>query len=445
LVKTTVKGRDKQVRRRNMVPFLRVLFSPGADKLPELQILKRVVVGRVPEADVQLPNDERLSRRHAVIEIDTQQTVRVTDSSANGVFLDGKQITESAIVGDGAILRLGDSLLLLRYRDTVEKSEQPLPRIVGDSPAIARLARLVRQVAPTDATVLVLGETGTGKDLVARALYELGAAKGAFVPVNCAAIAESLAESALFGHVTGAFTGAKESPGYFRAADGGVLFLDEVGELSATMQARLLRAIEDKVITPVGSVQPIATHTRVIAATNRNLGSSVAAGTFRGDLYARLAEVMIVTPPLRDRREDILPIFLAALGPGAAPLSPELAEALLLYAWPFNVRELVKIAADIKVRGAGLRMLDVDLIEDRIRLAAETQETPPMRLSSPPASASGPASGERRAPPEREELVRLLEEHAGSVADIARVTGRSRKQVYRWLEDHGLDADAYRR
>jgi DNA-binding NtrC family response regulator len=442
-VKTTAKGRDQRVRQRTLIPTLRVLYSPNTTVLPAVRIAGPVVIGRSPEATVQLPDDDRLSRKHAELTLDSTGSIQVTDTSVNGVFINGERMIDPT-VHDGDILRLGDSLMIVRYREP-GAPEAPLPRFVGDSPAIQKLYKLIRQVAPTDATVLILGETGTGKDLVARALHDLGAARESFVAVNCAAIAESLAEAALFGHVAGAFTGAgKESPGYFRAADGGVLFLDEVGDLSAAMQARLLRALEEHSVTPVGSVQPIATHSRVVAATNRNLASSVAAGAFRGDLYARLAEILVVTPPLRERREDILPIFHSALGV-STPLSPDLAEALLLHPWPFNVRELVKLATDLRVRGAGLEVLDIDLVEDRIRASAPEMPPSPVPLRPTPVPEITTTAPDRRAPPAKDELARMLEEHRGSVADIARITGRSRKQVYRWLELHGLDADSYRR
>jgi sigma-54 dependent transcriptional regulator, acetoin dehydrogenase operon transcriptional activator AcoR len=171
----------------------------------------------------------------------------------------------------------------------------------------------------------------------------------------------------------------------------------------------------------------------VIAATNRDLHAAVFDGTFRGDLYARLAEVIVVTPTLRERREDILPILRSALGESAPPLSADLCEALLVHPWPFNIRELRKLATDLRVRGQDLPVLDLDLVRNRLMIESEPSSTP-----------AGEAVESRDAPPNRDELVQLLNQHNGSVADVARATGRSRKQVYRWLEIHGLDPKTFR-
>jgi DNA-binding NtrC family response regulator len=231
--------------------------------------------------------------------------------------------------------------------------------LVGSSDAMRRVHKTIGLAADSDATILILGETGTGKELVARALHEHGRRKvRPFVAVNCAAIPAELLESELFGHVKGAFTGAAgDRAGAFREADGGTLFLDEIGDMPATMQAKILRALQERVVTPVGG-KPAGVDARVIAATHRDLTDMVAQGGFREDLYYRLNVVPIALPPLRERQVDILPLaqhFLQrASGQNAAKRLTERAAARLLeYPWPGNVRELRNTIerASLLVRG----------------------------------------------------------------------------------------------
>jgi DNA-binding NtrC family response regulator len=223
--------------------------------------------------------------------------------------------------------------------------------LVGSSEAMRRVQKAIGLVADSDATVLILGETGTGKELVARALHEHGVRRSKpFVAVNCAAIPENLLESELFGHVKGSFTGAtSDRAGAFREAENGTLLLDEIGDMPLAMQGKILRAIEQHVVTPVGG-KPSPTEARIIAATHRNLRELAASGTFREDLYYRLNVVPIVLPPLRERREDILPLaedFLRRDGRRGAQkrLSGSAAESLLQHSWPGNVRELRNVIA----------------------------------------------------------------------------------------------------
>ncbi len=211
------------------------------------------------------------------------------------------------------------------------------------------LLELVQRIAPSQATALIIGETGTGKELIARHIHELSARRtGPFVAVNCAAITESLMESELFGHERGAFTGAiTTKAGWFETAEGGSLFLDEIGDLPLTLQAKLLRVIQEREVVRIGSRQPIAIDVRLIAATNVNLDEAVAAGRFREDLYYRLHVATVNLPPLRERPGDILPLahyFLSIYGPRLgftdARLSAEATDRLLTYPWPGNIREL---------------------------------------------------------------------------------------------------------
>jgi two-component system response regulator PilR (NtrC family) len=221
--------------------------------------------------------------------------------------------------------------------------------MVGESAAMGQVYSLVEKVALSKTTVLVVGESGVGKELVARAIHTKGPrAAGPFVPINCGAIPEGLVESELFGHVRGAFTGANsDRAGLFKAAAGGTIFLDEVGELPLAAQVKLLRAIQDRHVKPVGGNRDVEIDARIIAATNRDLAEEVKEGRFREDLYYRLNVIQIFVPPLRDRRDDVLPLaehFVArhAREMGLAPLtlSAEVVEFLRSYGWPGNVREL---------------------------------------------------------------------------------------------------------
>jgi DNA-binding NtrC family response regulator len=223
--------------------------------------------------------------------------------------------------------------------------------IVGRSSAIRAVLDVLFLAAPTDATVLIEGETGTGKELVAKALHRLSRrARGPFVAVNCAALPETLAESELFGHARGAFTGAdKPRAGRFREADGGTLFLDEIGEMPLALQAKLLRVIQEGEVQPLGIDKPQSVDVRIVAATNRHLGELTAAGKFRSDLYYRLNVVPLDLPPLRDRREDLQALAEHFLRGTGRKFSAEAIASLEHHPWPGNVRELENVVARLKV------------------------------------------------------------------------------------------------
>lgn len=404
---------------------------------------RELQIGRgAPSEDVCLADDSQTSRLHASLLVRPGQPPLLRDlGSSNGTFVNGARVSHAPL-HDGDVVRVGGTLFILRDEPQPCPDAQ-VPTLIGHSPAIRHLRHEVALWAPSLATVLLLGDSGTGKEVTAQALHALSGQKGPLIAVNCAAIAETLAESQLFGHVSGAFTGAKAHPGYFRAAHLGTLFLDEVGELPAPLQPKLLRALEEGVITPVGSVEPQPCKVRVIAATNRNLPSEVQRGALRGDLFARLSEIVLRLPPLRERREDILPILAHFLGP-CPPLQPALAEALLLHRWPWNVRELSKVATELRVRGAKLPQLTLDLIKDRL----VTPSDPPAQAQpSPPSKGSEPTPALRPSDPPplgKEELVLALAAHEGRIAQVARALGRSRQQIYRLLEQHGLSLSDFR-
>ncbi|MEP7028294.1 MAG: sigma-54 dependent transcriptional regulator, partial [Candidatus Eisenbacteria bacterium] len=247
-------------------------------------------------------------------------------------------------------LALENRSLRRQAQDGVEHAEAA--HIVGHSPAMIELMKQAARVAPTQATVLITGETGTGKERVARLVHGYSTrATRRFVAINCGALAEGLLESELFGHVKGAFTGAVAArAGLFREADGGTLFLDEIGDISPALQVRLLRALQEHEIVPVGAETPVPVDVRMVAATRRELGAMVRTGAFREDLYYRLHVVTLHLPPLRERRQDIpalvdhfLRRFAGTLARGPIGIEPAAQAALLAHDWPGNVRELENV------------------------------------------------------------------------------------------------------
>jgi formate hydrogenlyase transcriptional activator len=317
--------------------------------------------------------------------------------------------------------------------------------IVGSSSALQHVLAQVAKVAQTDSTVLILGETGTGKELVARALHKLGPRSSKrFVTVNCSAVVETLFESELFGHVRGAFTGATEhKAGLFETADGGTLFLDEVGELPLPVQAKLLRVIEEGEVQRVGSLEPRKIDVRLIAATNRDLLAEVAAGRFRNDLYYRLNIVEVRLPRLRERREDI-PYLTAAFVRGFSQrfskpligLTPGAERILAEADWDGNVRQLRNVIERACILAEGDFVGEADLSGSMheqqlsLRPAAALSGSPvPVRPDHHPAPL---------VEVEREHIVRTLQQVRGNKAVAARLLGISRRAFYRQLERHGL-------
>jgi DNA-binding NtrC family response regulator len=311
---------------------------------------------------------------------------------------------------------------------------EALAGMVGRTAPMVEIYKTIAQVAPGSSTVLILGETGTGKELVARALHEHSPRrKGAFVAVDCGALPEALLESELFGHVRGAFTGAvSDTAGLFAEAHGGTLFLDEIGDVAPALQAKLLRVLEEHQVRPVGGSRWRSVDVRVLAATNRDLAAAVAAGRFREDLFYRLNVVTIQLPPLRQRREDI-PLLVEHLMRRAAHQAgktiPGMSEAALAvlcdYHWPGNIREL----ANVLERAVALTQHEVLGVDD---LSAELQQ---------PASPAGgsilqghPTLAELR----RRYIQRVLEENDGNVSRTAAILGIDRRSLYRILQRYGI-------
>jgi DNA-binding NtrC family response regulator len=312
----------------------------------------------------------------------------------------------------------------------------PADGLIGRSRGMLGVYKQIAHAAGSDAPVLVTGETGTGKELIARALHHHSRrAARPFVPVNCGALAESLLESELFGHVRGSFTGALgDKKGVFEQADGGSIFLDEIGETTAAVQVRLLRVLEQGEVRPVGASRVTTVNVRVVAATNRDLERAVREGSFRQDLYYRLNVIRIAVPSLRDRREDIPLLAAHVLREVATPgplrrLSPEALGALMAYGWPGNVRELENVLEGLALGATG-ETLDV---ED---LPAVFRERPPASLEAP--LFDGLPSLEQM---EKRYLAHVLEVLKGNRTRAAEVLGIDRRTLYRMMERFGMGGE----
>jgi DNA-binding NtrC family response regulator len=379
----------------------------------------KLVLGRGEDCSVALPGHET-SRHHGEIRCAGPIHVLRDLGSRNGVFLNGRRIDEAPL-STGDVLRLGEWIGLVVRADTSERApvfEHFAPGLYG-GPGLRSAIELARRAAPSELPVLLEGETGCGKERIARIVHGASGRNGAFLALNCAAVPEAIAEAELFGYRKGAFTGAERgSPGHLRAAHEGTLLLDEIGDLSAPLQAKLLRAIEQREVLPLGESTPVRVDVRVIAACQAPLRQAVAEGRFRGDLYARLDGVTIALTPLRERNEEIVYVFSELLkehSGGAPPaVEPRLIESLCLYGWPFNVREL-------------------DLLVRRLLVLHGTE--PMLKRSSLPARMV-----ETDAPPveDRDErdlalLSAALRRHRGNVARAAQEANISRQRAYRLM------------
>jgi len=330
--------------------------------------------------------------------------------------------------------RLREEVKFLRHAAAETKHFEEL---VGSSVAAKRLYELLEQVSATDASVLITGESGTGKEVVARALHRRRRPEAPFVAVNTAAIPETLLESELFGHVRGAFTGASsDRVGMFVRANGGTLFLDEIGDMPLAMQAKLLRALQDRTVRPVGSDSDVPFDARLISATHHDLESDIEAGSFRQDLYFRINVIHVEVPPLRSRGSDILVLaqrFVDRLARSSnkhvGGLSAGAAERLLAYAWPGNVRELEN-AMERAVAVTRFEEIAVDDLPERIRN---------YRASHVVVASDDPAELQSMAEVERRYIARVLEAVAGNKTLAARILGFDRKTLYNKLERYALD------
>ena len=349
-------------------------------------------------------------------------------------------------VDDFLLKPVEPDVLSARVADLLERRPQQavgdttVAGIIGRSAPMRALLERMKRVAVTDTTVLITGETGTGKELVARGVHALSPrAKRPFVAVNCSALAEGLLESELFGHVRGAFTGAaRDRAGVFEAADGGTLFLDEIGTTTPALQSRLLRALQEREITRVGSSTPIHVDVRVIAATNVDLRSLVSEGKFREDLYYRLAVYPLMVPPLRERATDIPLLVEHALAqlrtriPTAATLtiSPFAMRALRQYSWPGNVRQLLAALESAAISAGEGGRIEAQHLPDEIREAQDgTQQGARYKTSSAPDD-------------ERAAIEAALAHTGGTLSRAAELLGMGRTTLWRKMRAYGISQPA---
>lgn len=386
-----------------------------------------------PAFDAGPLDDPRMSSRHALITPTPSGGVTVEDAgSKNGIVVQGKRV-EAAELHPGEVVQLGRTFLMLRVEPAFEW-RQGDSRLTGVSFLAHALRQGIARAAAHTLPALVVGESGVGKEPTAREIHRLSGRGGAFVPVNCAALPAELVESELFGHVAGAFSGAAGArEGLLRRADRGTVFLDELGAMPMELQPKLLRAIQERAVRPVGASREAVIDVRFVAATNESIVDLVRSGRLREDLYGRLSGSLITVPPLAERREDIGALvhrFLGGAGRAHLDLAPELVWELLLHPWPLNVRALEQLVLAASAVADGVLGLTAE-----VRALLDMQRT----LREP-----GVRTARVRAAPSGDELEALLRRHDGVIAQVAAELGVHRFQVYRWLAAAGLDAADFR-
>jgi two-component system response regulator GlrR len=371
-------------------------------------------------------------------------TLPIIILTAHGTISDAVNATKRGVFGflskpvdkNELVKQVNDAIRIGHTSETMSGSEDWRARIITQSAVMEELLSQAHRVAQSKASVFIGGESGTGKELLARAIHEAsGRKEGPFVAVNCSAIPENLFESELFGHKKGAFTGAtRDHDGLFRAADGGTLFLDEIGDMPKSIQVKLLRALQEMKVRPVGATQDEEVDVRIISATHTDLDKAMQEGSFREDLYYRLNVVTFLLPPLAQRREDISLLatyFLRELSQGYGDrvkgFSPEAMECLVNFEWPGNVRQLRNVVEQ-SVALSTTPLIPVTLIQRALR------DEPTSFLSLQ----------EAREQFERNYLIRLLQMTNGNVTQASKLAKRNRTEFYRLLSRHGMDPSLFK-
>jgi sigma-54 dependent transcriptional regulator, acetoin dehydrogenase operon transcriptional activator AcoR len=400
----------------------------------------RVLLGRGEDCETTLPGRET-SRHHAEIVRRGPLWVIRDLGSTNGTFVNAERVAEAPLAS-GEVVRLGEWVGIVVAADRAGGIEKLAEGLLG-GPRLGQALEPGRRAAATDLAVIIQGETGTGKEQVARAIHSWSGRAGSFVAVNCAALPESLAEAELFGYRKGAFTGAsRDAPGYFRAAHQGTLLLDEIVDLPAGVQAKLLRVIERGEVVPLGDTRPVPVDIRLLAAAQSSLREAVDRRQFRADLLARLEGVLIELPALRERKEDVPALFLHLLRRHAGGRPPrvdaKLIEGLVLHSWPYNVRELVQLVRRLLALHGTAELLTESHLSAVIapsgvpRREAASEQAPPAATRAI-AGGSAPARRARRTAELVERLETELERHAGNMTRAAAAVGISRQRAYRLL------------
>lgn len=435
-----------------------LLYADAYPALPPAVPLPRArfVIGREAPCDLVLPVPA-VSRIHADL-IWNGSSFEIRDlNSRNGILVNGQRVTQDVLetydeirIGDAifkfveedaeeyARYRIDGSLLPGRTRYATRQS-----RILGGY-RMDRIIADLERIARSELSVLVLGPSGTGKEVVATELHRLSDRTGPFVALNCAAIPANLLESELFGFKRGAFSGAdRDKPGLIRSAEGGTLLLDEIGDMPLEAQAKLLRVIQSKEVLPLGATHSERVDVRFVCATHRDLRRALDERRFREDLFARLNEYQLRLPPLHERKEDIFALmraFQSRHGGEHLTANIPFMVALLHHDWPQNVREL---EATIKRAIALSRgpVLDVDLLPDAVQEAVLEYGKAPGPQDFPSTLAG---SRKPNRPPTEAELRTLLSVHAGNVAAVGRALGKARMQIHRWMRRYGIEIEDYR-
>jgi transcriptional regulator with GAF, ATPase, and Fis domain len=444
--------------------FARLIVARAGGAPTEVIIGALTSIGRSAGNTVPL-DDPHVSRHHAVIRVHEDGRYVLSDlGSSNGTFVNDHRVLLPERLAHKDVVRIGGTSLTfihppseigaaaaLDAEDATMSGEvrsQELT-VVGTGAAMEAVFRLMTKAAGSSIAVLIEGETGTGKELVARAIHAVSArGRAPFLAVNCAALPETLLESQLFGHRRGAFTGAdRDRLGLFEAAHGGTVFLDEIGEMPFAMQAKLLRVLQEGEVTPLGDTKARSVDVRVVSATNRDLSGEVAERRFREDLYYRLAAFPIALPPLRERTEDIPVLadrFLAAAAhrhrKRILGFDPAALDCLVRFAWPGNVRELQNEVQRAVVLAEDGERVRVDHFSPRVQGAGDG--APAAGPAVPPeASSEGASPGAlrgARAAFEARYIADVLRQQGGNVSRAAEVLGLSRMQLHRKLKEYGL-------
>jgi len=419
-------------------PKVRLKVLKGPDKGKTVTLVEdEILIGGADSAQLRL-TDPTVSRNHCVIRMTAKGPLLRDLGSTNGSRIEGVEVRE-AFVPRGATLELGHTQV--RFDALDESVELPLAdserfgRLWGRSTAMRRLFALAGRVAASDVTVLIEGETGTGKDALCEAIHQASTrTSGPLIVVDCGAVPPNLFESELFGNERGAFTGADRArAGAFEEADGGTLFLDEIGELPLQLQPKLLRVLEAREVRRIGSAQPRKVNVRVIAATNRDLREEVNRGSFRQDLYFRLEVMRLRVPPLRERPDDI-PVLvehfrtLAKPGDAAPPFSEETLRSFVAHPWPGNVRELRNAVERLTV------LDDVPFATHGAPDSADGGDAEPVDIRVPFKDAKNALTDHF----ERRYLTAMLEATGGNISEAARRAGIDRVYLLRLMGRYGL-------
>lgn len=448
-----------------------LVVHPGLDNRERsLTFDKDIIdIGSSPTGtDVKL-DDNTVSRRHCrIIQKDENYLVKDLDST-NGTYVDGVRIKE-AYLSPGVVLSIGNTQVRFSpFEERIEVTPSSADRcgdIVGRSPKIRKIFSLLEKIAPSGATAVIEGETGTGKEVVARTIHEMSPRRDeSFVVFDCGAVPDNLIESELFGHKKGSFTGAVMSrKGVFEMAEGGTIFLDELGELSLDLQPKLLRVLEQREVRPVGANEPVPVNVRVVAATNRDLEDEVAAGRFREDLFYRLSVVRIVLPPLRERIEDIPLLVKHFLRDRdfnrtdddsrlIESIDKQALDALEKYNWPGNVRELINVI-ERACSFAETKIITLDDLPDHVidndspvELDTPSESNEKSRWSEVPDKANLGQKPFKEAKSEwidnfeQDYILNTLMRHGGNISAAAREADIDRKYFRQLMDKHEIQAE----